>query len=78
VSEAGLEEYYHYVVVVFGLGPAGQALSRVIRPILIYLNVNRVRGNMYVDDGRTVARSKRKADADYKLTLKIFKKPDSL
>jgi hypothetical protein len=74
MSEAGVEEYYHYVVVVFGLGPAGQALSRVIRPILIFLYINGVRGTMYVDDGRTVARSKAKADADYELTLKIFKK----
>jgi hypothetical protein len=69
-SEAGVEEYYHYVVVVFGLGPAGQALSRVIRPILIFLNISGVRGMMYVDDGLTLARSKAKADAHYKLTLK--------
>jgi hypothetical protein len=41
MSEAGVEEYYHYVVVVFGLGPGGQALCRVIRPILIFLNMNR-------------------------------------
>jgi hypothetical protein len=25
-NEQGVEEYYHYVVVVFGLGPSGQAL----------------------------------------------------
>jgi hypothetical protein len=73
-SETGLEEYYHYVVVVSVHGPAGQALSRVIGPILIFLNINGVRGTMYVDDGRTLARSKAKADADYELTLKIFKK----
>jgi hypothetical protein len=27
-NKQGVEEYYHYVVVVFGLGPAGQALGR--------------------------------------------------
>jgi hypothetical protein len=31
---AGKEHFYHFVVVVFGLKPAGQALGRVMRLIL--------------------------------------------
>jgi hypothetical protein len=33
-GEDGKERFYHYVVVVFGLGLAGQALGRVMKPIL--------------------------------------------
>jgi hypothetical protein len=47
----GKERLYHYVVVVFGLGPAGQALGRVMRPIMVYLAKCGIRNMMYVDDG---------------------------
>jgi hypothetical protein len=36
IGEDGKERFYHYVVVVFSLGPAGQALGRVMRPILVF------------------------------------------
>jgi hypothetical protein len=48
------------VVVVFGLGPAGQTLGRVIRPVLKFLTDARVRNFMYVNDGWIVAAIKRK------------------
>jgi hypothetical protein len=54
-DEDGKERFYHYVVVVFGLGPAGQALGRVMRPILIYLAKCGIRNMMYVADGRVGA-----------------------
>jgi hypothetical protein len=50
-DEDGMERFFHYVVVVFGLGPAGQALGSVMRPILIYLPKCGIRNMMYVDDG---------------------------
>jgi hypothetical protein len=69
----GKERFYHYVVVVFGLAPAGQLLSRVMRPILKALADRGVRNTMYVDDGRTVAGSKSRTDKDYEITLYLFK-----
>jgi hypothetical protein len=69
----GKERFYHYVVVVFGLAPAGQLLSRVMRPILKALADRGVRNTMYVDDSRTVAGSKSRADKDYEITLYLFK-----
>jgi hypothetical protein len=60
-------------VVVFGLAPAGQLLSRVMRPILKALADRGVRNTMYVDDSRTVAGSKSRADKDYEITLYLFK-----
>jgi hypothetical protein len=36
-DENGKVEFYLYVVMVFGLGPAGQVLGRVMRPILRFL-----------------------------------------
>jgi hypothetical protein len=73
-DEDGKERFYHYVVLVFGLGPAGQALGRVMRPILIYLAECGIRNMMYVDDGRVGASSKPKADADYAKTIDVFEK----
>jgi hypothetical protein len=73
-DEDGKDQFYHYVVVVFGLGPAGQALGRVLRPILIYLAKCGIPNMMYVDDGRVGASSKPKADADYAKTIDVFEK----
>jgi hypothetical protein len=47
----GKERFYHYVVVVFSLGPAGQALGRVMRPIMVYLAKCSIPNIMYVDNG---------------------------
>jgi hypothetical protein len=73
-SPEGVDEFYHYIVLVFGLSPAGQALGRVMRPVLSFLSLEGVRSTMHVDDGRTLAGSKEKADKDYKLTLDTFLK----
>jgi hypothetical protein len=70
----GKERFYHYVVVVFDLGPAGQALGRVMRPIMIYLAKCGIRNMMYVDDGRVGASTKQRADTDYARTLEVFEK----
>jgi hypothetical protein len=64
-GEDGKERFYHYIVVVFGLGLAGQALGRVMKPILRELANRGIRNLMYVDDSRTAAASKAKADANY-------------
>jgi hypothetical protein len=54
----GKERFYHYVVVVFRLVPAGQALGQVIRPILRALADLGIRNLVYVDDGIVIALSK--------------------
>jgi hypothetical protein len=72
-DKEGREHYYHFVVVVFGLGPAGQALGRVMRPILRYLADDGVRNMVYVDDRHVVASTKLKAEDDYALTILTFK-----
>jgi hypothetical protein len=56
------------------LGPAGQALGRVMRPILTFLAKCSIRNMKYVDDGRVGASSKPKADADYAKTIDVFEK----
>jgi hypothetical protein len=60
--------------VVFGLGPAGQSLGRVMRPILVYPAKCGIRNMMYVDDGRVGASTKQRADADYARTIEVFEK----
>jgi hypothetical protein len=72
VDTTGKERLYHFVVVVFGLGPAGQLLGRMMRPILRFLTLNGVWSMVYVDDGWVAAATKAKADADYGLTIAIF------
>jgi hypothetical protein len=70
---SGKEHFYRFVILVFGLGPAGQVLGRVMRPILRFLSNNGVRNTMYVDDGHVVNGSKKGTDADYSFTIKTFK-----
>jgi hypothetical protein len=78
VDESGKEEFYHYVVMVFGLGPAGQVLGRDMRPILRFLTYAGVPNIVYVDDCRVAALDKSKADADYRLTIATFTKARSV
>jgi hypothetical protein len=61
-------------VVVFGLGPAGQLLGRVMKPILTYLALIGIRNMMYVDDGRVNAATEDRADRDYATTIEVFSK----
>jgi hypothetical protein len=68
------ERFYYYVVVVFGLGPAGQLLGRVMKPLLVYLAFIGIRNIMYVEDGRTSGATKKKADEDYVITIRVFEK----
>jgi hypothetical protein len=72
VGEDVKERFYHFVVVVFGLGPAGQALGRVMRPVLSFLSKMGIRNLMYVDDGFVVAATKDLADSNYAFTLRTF------
>jgi hypothetical protein len=72
VDTTGKERFYHFVVVVFGLGPAGQLLGRMMRPILPFLTLNGVGSMVCLDDGRVAAATKVKADADYGLTIATF------
>jgi hypothetical protein len=72
VDTIGKERFYHFVVVVFGLGPAVQLLGRMMRPILRFLTLNGVRSMVYLDDGRVAAATKANADMDYGLTIAIF------
>jgi hypothetical protein len=73
-DKKGIEHFYHYVVVVFCLGPAGQALGRIMRPILRKLTDLGVRNLMYVDNSFVVSLTKEKADKDYKRTIGTFDK----
>jgi hypothetical protein len=63
-DEKGIDRYYHFVVVVFRLAPAGQLLGRIMRPILVFLSSRGIRLMVYVDDGGNTARDKVKANAD--------------
>jgi hypothetical protein len=68
------ERFYIFVVVVFGLGPTGQLLGRVMNPILTYLTLIGIRNMMFVGDGRVNASTKDRADRDYATTIEVFSK----
>jgi hypothetical protein len=70
----GKERFYIFVVVVFGLGPAGQLLGRIMKPILTYLALIGIRNMMYVDDGWFNAATKERANRDYVTTMEVFSK----
>jgi hypothetical protein len=62
------------VVVVFGLGPAGQLLGWLMKPILTYLAFIGIHNMMYVNNRRVNAATKERADRDYATTIEVFSK----
>jgi hypothetical protein len=52
------EEFFFFVVLVFGLSPAGQVLGRILKPLLSFLAQEGVRLLVYIDDGRGAASTK--------------------
>jgi hypothetical protein len=45
-----------------------------MKPLLAYLASIGIRNIMYVDDGRTSGATKKKADEDYVITIRVFEK----
>jgi hypothetical protein len=68
----GVESFFFFVILVFGLKTAGQVLGRLLKPLISFLGLSGVRLLVYIDDGRGTARSKEKADDDYTLTLCVL------
>jgi hypothetical protein len=73
-DEDGVEEFYHFVVLVFRMAPADQVLGRVMTPVFRFLSCCGVRSMIYVNDGIVVAAEKARADEHYALTIGTFKK----
>jgi hypothetical protein len=61
--------FFHFCILVFGLKTAGQTLTRVLKPIILWLGQDGVRLKFYIDDGIVSARGKVKADKDYARVL---------
>jgi hypothetical protein len=68
----GVDKFYMFVVLVFGLKPAGQVLGRLVKPLISFVVASGGRLSVYIDDGRGLAKSKEKADEDYALVLCAF------
>jgi hypothetical protein len=61
--------FFHFCILVFGLKTAGQTLTRVLKPIILWLGQDGVRLKFYINDGIVSARGKAKADKDYARVL---------
>jgi hypothetical protein len=68
----GVERFFFFTILVFGLKPSGQVLGRVLKPLISFLAQSGVRLQVYIDDGRGTNRSKEKADDDYALVCCSF------
>jgi hypothetical protein len=65
--------FFHFCILVFGLKSAGQTLTRVLKPIIVWLGQDGIRLKFYIDDGIVSARGKAKADKDYARVLDTLK-----
>jgi hypothetical protein len=64
----GVESFFFFVILVFGLKTASQVLGCLLKPLISFLGLSRLQLLVYIDDGRGTACSKEKADDDYALT----------
>jgi hypothetical protein len=68
-----VKKYYCYVVLVFGLCVAAQALGRLLKPLCKFLASNGVPLVLYIDDGRVTGPTKEEAGRRFKFALKTLK-----
>ena len=72
-NEEGLDEFYQFEVMPFGLASATQCLARVTKPICAHLAAQGIRHSLYIDDGKINARADKIA-AHLEYTLDVLKR----
>jgi hypothetical protein len=65
----GVDEFYMFVVLVFGLRTDGQVLGRLLKPVIMAAWASGARLLIYIDDGHGLAKTAEQAEADYALVL---------
>ena len=71
-KEDGEMQYYQYKVMGYGFAPAVSAVTRLIKPVMVYLHKLDIRGSIYVDDGKCRDQSKEGAEVAMELMLQVI------
>ncbi len=69
----GVSEYYQFTVMAYGYSPAGEVVTRLLRPVKSYLHQLGIKLSIYVDDGRVSASTESKAWRQFQFALTVLK-----
>ena len=73
-ADSGSIEYYVFAVMVYGVSVATSVVTRLIKPIVVYLHKQGLKFSIFIDDGRTVAASYELAQQHHQLAIETFEK----
>lgn len=62
-------KYYQFQVLPFGVKSAAHAITRLLRPLMLYFHAHGIRISMYIDDGRICCKSLLLAKDQYAFVL---------
>jgi hypothetical protein len=74
VKRDGKTRYFVFIVLVFGMKVASQALARMLKPVCTFLTQNGVPIVLYVDDGRITGPTKAEAGRRFQFALDTLEK----
>ena len=71
-NEAGTPEYYTFTVMAYGVRPAVNVVTRLLKPTKEFLHRLGVKFSIYIDDGRVIAASSKECWDKFQATLLIL------
>jgi len=73
-DEDGQDKFYHFLCLAFGVTSAVFVMTRLAKPIIVYITIQNIRFRIYIDDGIVMAKSIGKIVQDAKVVVDIFKR----
>ncbi len=73
-TEEGKRQYFIFNFMPFGLSAAVYVITKLMKPLQAFFNQSGIRHTIYIDDGRIVASTLKKARADYSTVRQVLTK----
>jgi hypothetical protein len=71
-AEDGHMEYYQFKVMAYGYSPAVEVVTRLLKPVKVYLHQLGIKISIFVDDGRISASSKEECSEKFEFALTVL------
>jgi hypothetical protein len=74
MDEKGEPVYFCFLFMPFGLSSAVRCMTKLFKPIVAYLSSVGIRHTIFIDDGRSLSRTKEDSKREFQTTLDIISK----
>jgi len=74
MDEKGEPVYFCFLFMPFGLSSAVRCMTKLFKPIVAYLSSVGIRHTIFIDDGRSLSRTKEDSQREFQTTLDIISK----